>query len=137
VSAHLYLELRARREPRLAGLVDVRQVPRGWVEAGHRRALGTVFGQVEVERLAYRRKGHAKLHPADATLNLPPGKHSHGLRRLAAIEATRGSFDQAVEAVQRSCGQQLGKRQIEDLAVAVRSTSRRSHRPHASGRQPR
>ena len=113
-----HLELRARHEPRLEEVLDVRQVSRGSVEAGHRRALGTVFGPVEVERLAYRRKGCANLHPADATLNLPVGKHSHGLRRLAAIGATRGSFDQAVEAVQRTCGQQLGKRQVEDLAAA-------------------
>ena len=35
---------------------------------------------------------------------------------LAAIEATRGSFDGALEAIDRGCGQQLGKRQAEQLA---------------------
>ena len=112
-----HLAVRARDEPRLAKVVDDAGVGRGTVEAGHRRALGTIFGQVEVERLAYRAKGHANLHPADATLNLPAGRHSHGLRRLAAIEASRGSFDQTVEAIERACGQQLGKRQVEDLAA--------------------
>ncbi|HUZ88682.1 MAG TPA: hypothetical protein VMU49_02510 [Candidatus Acidoferrales bacterium] len=43
-----------------------------------------------MERLAYRRRGHDKLHPADAALNLPRDKHSHYLRRLAAAEASQG-----------------------------------------------
>ena len=59
------------------------------VETGHTRALTTVFGEVSVTRLAYRAPGRANLHPADAGLNLPVDKHSHGLRRLAAIEASR------------------------------------------------
>lgn len=46
-------------------------MPRKAVEAGHERTLTTVFGQVEVRRLAYRRKGYANLHPADGMLSLP------------------------------------------------------------------
>ena len=63
---------------------------------GHARALATVFGEVTV-RPAWPtgRPGTTNLHPADAELNLPAEKHSHGLRRLAAIEAARGSFDDA------------------------------------------
>jgi len=38
---------------------------------GPERGLLTVFGKVEVTRLAYRRRGHARLHPADVNLNLP------------------------------------------------------------------
>jgi hypothetical protein len=114
-----HLDLRTHRERRIAVVVDDAGVPRAAVEAGHTRTLSSIFGQVEVERMAYRAKGHANLHPADAALNLPAGKHSHGLRRLAAIEASRGSFDQTVEAIARGCGQPLGKRQVEDLAAAA------------------
>jgi hypothetical protein len=46
-------------------------IARGAVEADHSRALATVFGEVRVTRLAYRRRGHPNLHPADAVLNLP------------------------------------------------------------------
>jgi len=91
-------------------------VRRPRVEPGHVRTLATIFGEIAVGRLAYRAAGQPNLHPADALLNLPVEKHSHGLRRLAAIEATRGSFDDAVEAIERATGQQLGKRQGEDLA---------------------
>jgi hypothetical protein len=111
-----HLDLRAHTERRLEAVVDADGVPRGTVEAGHARALATVFGELEVRRLAYRRRGHANLHPADGVLNLPADKHSHGLRRLAAIESARGSFDEAVEAIERATAQHLGKRQAEHLA---------------------
>lgn len=109
------LALRAIREPRLAQVVDAGQVAHRAVEAGHRRGLTTVFGPVEVARRAYRHRGHANLYPADAGLNLPLEQHSHGLRRLAAIEAARGSFEQAAAAIHRATGQRLGKRQVEAL----------------------
>ena len=110
-----HLDLRALQEQRLEAVVDVDQVARTRVETSH-RALATVFGSVDVQRLAYRARGHANLHPADGALNLPVERYSHGLRHLAAIEATRGSFDGALEAIVRGCGQQLGKRQAEQLA---------------------
>lgn len=114
-----HLDLRALREARRDDVVDTAGVGRGAVEADHRRGLATVFGEVTITRLAYRRRGHANLHPADAGLNLPAEKYSHGLRRLAAIEASRGSFDAAVDALERACGQQVGKRQVEGLAAAA------------------
>jgi hypothetical protein len=66
--------------------------------------------------LAYRRRGHANLYPTDGQLNLPVEKHSHGLRKWAAVEAARGSFDDLVEAIERATGVRLGKRQVEELA---------------------
>lgn len=111
-----HLDLRAQRETRVA-VVDTDGMAHGAVEPGHTRTLATVFGPVTVTRLAYRRRGHANLHPADAVLNLPVERHSHGLRRLAAVETTRGSFDAAVAAIGRATGQDLGKRQTEQLAA--------------------
>ena len=52
-------------------------------------------------------------------LNLPVGRHSAGLARLAAVEAARGSFDDARAAIERATGVRLGKRQVEDLARAA------------------
>lgn len=99
-----HLDLRATRERRAEEVVDADGVNRTRVERGHARTLATVFGQVSVQRLAYRAPQAPNLHPADAQLNLPVEKHSHGLRRLAAIEAARGSFDGAVEAIGRVTG---------------------------------
>jgi hypothetical protein len=76
----------------------------------------TVFGDVRVRRHAYRAPGSRNLCPADARLNLPAEKHSHGLRRLASIESARGSFDDACAATERATGQRVPKRQLEQLA---------------------
>lgn len=110
-----HLDLRAERERRLEGVIDAEGVSRGSIETSHERCLTTLFGEVEVQRLAYRRRGVANLYPADAVLNLPEERHSHGIRHLAAIESARGSFDAAVEAIERATGQQVGKRQVERL----------------------
>ena len=112
-----HLDLRAGRErPVAAAVVDADGDARLRVEAGRSRGLASVFGDLSVARIAYRARGVADLHPADAMLNLPVERHSHGLRRLAAIESSRGSFDDAVDAIERATGQRLGKRQVEDLA---------------------
>lgn len=106
-----HLNLRALQEQRLAEVRDADDLAHTAVEAGHQRRLATVFGGVQVSRLAYRSRGRANLYPADAVLNLPAEQHSHGLRRLAAVEAARGSYDDTVDAIERASGQQLGKRQ--------------------------
>jgi hypothetical protein len=56
------------------------------------------------------------VHPLDAELNLPEEKHSHGLRKLAAVESARGSTEAAGAAVTRATGVKIGKRQLEELA---------------------
>jgi len=113
-----HLDRRAQREERVE-VVDAAGVARSSVERGHSRGLATIFGAVRVERLAYRRRGEANLHPADGVLNLPEERHSHGLRLVAAVESSRGSFDAAAEAIERGCGQSVGKRQVEALAAAA------------------
>jgi hypothetical protein len=57
-----------------------------------------------VDRLAYRAPGVGNLHPADAALNLPVERHSHGLRKLCSLEAPRGSFDGAIDAIDAPAG---------------------------------
>ena len=86
-----HLALRAAREQRLDEVIGDEGVRRVRVEAGHERALETVFGTVSVGRLAYRAPGVGNLHPADAALNLPVERHSHGLRKLSALEARAGA----------------------------------------------
>ncbi len=112
-----HLELRAAREQRREQVSGADGVTRTRAEAGHGRPLATVFGQVTVSRIAYRAPGAGNLHPADAALNLPEEKHSHGLRRLAAAESARGSFQDAGSAITRATGIRVGKRQVEQLAV--------------------
>ncbi|MCA1836462.1 MAG: ISKra4 family transposase [Actinobacteria bacterium] len=114
-----HLDLRAEREQRQQGVVDAQGCPHNAVEADHRRRVETIFGEVTVTRLAYRAKRAGNLHVADAALNLPAERHSHGLRRLAAVEASRGSYQDAAAAITRQTGVQVGKRQVEALAASA------------------
>ncbi|WP_423247582.1 ISKra4 family transposase [Streptomyces achmelvichensis] len=110
-----HLSLRAVQEQRVDAITGSDGVVRTRAERGRTRALATVFGEVEVERIVYRAPGAPGLNPADMALSLPREKHSHGLRRRAAVEAVRGSFDDARAAIARSCGSAPGKRQVEEL----------------------
>lgn len=130
------LDLRAGREERLGGVADAGGQLRGWAEPGRRRALATRFGEVTVTRIAYRARERPDLHPADAVLNLPVEKHSHGLRRLVAVEAARGSFADAAAAVERATTVRIGKRQVEALAAAAAVDVDAFYTAHAPNNAP-
>jgi len=119
-----HFDLRAAREEqrareRRAPATGADQVTRTRLETGHGRLLATLFGTVTVTRCAWRKPGASNWCPADAALSLPAGRHSHSLARLAALEAVRGSFDAAHDAVTRRCGPVIGKRQLEQAVTGA------------------
>ncbi|WP_327669553.1 MULTISPECIES: ISKra4 family transposase [unclassified Streptomyces] len=119
-----HLDLRAsREEAELSALGPCSRAAlsdgRTRLERGHNRELATVVGTVRVTRCALRSPGRPNCYPADAVLGLPNERHSLGVRRLAVLEAVRGSYDTAMEAITRSCGKVVGKRQVEHLVRAA------------------
>lgn len=112
-------ELAASEQRRAEPVVDAAGTAHTRAEHGHTRGLATVFGPVTVERMAYRAPGARNLYPADERLNLPASLYSHTLARLAVREAVRGSFDEAATAIERACGQRVGKRQLLELVRAA------------------
>lgn len=111
-----HLDRRAEREPRVE-VTDAEGVERTRVEQSHSRSLSTVVGEVEVTPQAYRAAAKANLHPADAELNLPLEKYSHGLRKEAALEAAAGAYEGVQETIRRHTGVEIGKRQVEELTI--------------------
>jgi len=81
------------------------------------RPLVTVFGPVRLARMGYGQRGVVSLYPRDAELNVPWEIYSHGVRRQVAEEAARGSFDEAVKAIDRTTGAEVAKRQVEQSAA--------------------
>jgi hypothetical protein len=77
------------------------------------RALETIVGTVEVSRAGHGARGCETLFPADAGLNLPRERYSFGVRRRAAEEAIKGSFDEVVAVFARHSGAAVAKRQVE------------------------
>ncbi len=114
-----HLNLRALTETRVAGVVDADGVERTRIERGRTRVLATVFGKVTATRIAYRGTGASDLHVADAVLNLPASMHSHGIAKLAAIAAARGSFAEATGRVNALTGAGVGHRQVAELAIGA------------------
>ncbi|MFI0242222.1 ISKra4 family transposase [Streptomyces sp. NPDC016845] len=117
-----HLDLRERREREAVSksrpaVVGADGLLRPRLETGHQRLLATVFGTVTVSRCAWRRLQTANVHPADAVLSLPKGRHSHGLARLVIQHAIRTSYDATKETVDRRCGPILGKRRLAQILV--------------------
>lgn len=81
----------------------------------HDRGLSTVFGEVRIKRLGYGAPGVGSLHPLDADLKLPKEEYSLGVRRMAAQEATKASFDLTAAVLADRTGKTIGKRQLEQL----------------------
>jgi len=108
-------EQQARKHPVPVAGTD--GIIRTRLETGHGRLLATLFGTVTVTRCAWRKPGAPDYLPADAALSMPAGRHSHTLAKLAALEAARGSFESAHDAIVRRCGPVIGKRQAEESVV--------------------
>jgi hypothetical protein len=113
-----YLDQRAQAEEPLERVVGVDGHERRHCRA-RSRTLTTLFGEVRVRRLGYRDVELESVFPLDEALNLPPDKYSQGLRRKVGLEVAKGSFDEAVLAIEEGTGAKVPKRQTEQLSRAI------------------
>lgn len=81
----------------------------------HKREYESLFGTVDVERLGYSVPGTASIHPLDEELNLPRRRYSYPVQKRAALRASRGPFDEAVEEIRDSTAARVPKRQLEQI----------------------
>lgn len=70
------------------------------------------------------RKSYGQRHqlskcPLDKQLNLPADQYSDGIRKRMAIEALKGSFDNAIESIESTTGGHVPKRQSLQLVQDV------------------
>lgn len=111
--AHLDLRAARERPVRVEGDDGVERTYR----RGSARPLGTMLGRVVVSRLAYQALGVEGRHPLDGSLNLPPELYSHGVCRFVAEHAAMMPFDDVVGELRTCTGAEVGKRQVEEIAV--------------------
>lgn len=116
-----HLNERARCEEKLESVTGADKEVRAHRRANSERKLETIFGEVKVRRIEYSTKesGCPSIYLGDAHLNLPPDKFSDGLRRRAAEESSKVSFEEAAEAIQSTTAGHVAKRQCEELSVKV------------------
>lgn len=92
------------------------------VKRTHRRTtdpvqLMTIFGLVTLTRIAMSAPGKSSLMPLDAALNMPPGLYSFGVRQRLTWEVATGSYEQAMENLERNTGASVSKRQAEEAVL--------------------
>jgi hypothetical protein len=113
-----YLDQRTAAEERYKGVTGPDGEERRHCRV-RSRSLVTLFGEVTVGRLGYSGARLESVFPLDAALNLPPNKYSQGVRRKVGLEVAKGSFEEAVKAIQEGTGAEVPKRQAEELSRAI------------------
>ena len=113
-----YLDQRTAAEERCEGVTGPDGEERRHCRV-RSRSLVTLFGEVTVGRLGYSGARLESVFPLDAALNLPPNKYSQGVRRKVGLEVAKGSFEEAVKAIQEGTGAEVPKRQAEELSRAI------------------
>ena len=113
-----YLDQRTAAEERCEGVTGLDGEERRHCRV-RSRSLVTLFGEVRVGRLGYGGARLESVFPLDAALNLPPNKYSQGVRRKVGLEVAKGSFEEAVKAIQEGTGAEVPKRQAEELSRAI------------------
>jgi hypothetical protein len=111
LQAHLDMRAEAQVEGPVVGADGVERTHHRHGE----RQLTTLLGPVKVEREGHGGRGAKTLFPLDAELNLPKESYSFGVRRRAAEEAAKGSFEAVVEVLAKQTGAEVAKRQVEEV----------------------
>ena len=87
---------------------------------GSSRKLTTLFGEVTVSRISYSSPAKKSFFPLDNQLNLAQRKFSDGVQHRVTVEASKGSFDDAIEAMNDTTAASIAKRQslqiVQDTA---------------------
>lgn len=79
------------------------------------RALKTIFGPVEINRMGYSRDGAPSIYPLDQTLALPARSFSYELQRRLVKAAVQNPFHESVEAIADLTGVSVSKRSLEEI----------------------
>jgi len=79
------------------------------------RDLRTVFGAVEVKRLAYSYPGEQAVHPIDESLQLGERSYSYETMRLYVQESVKGPFGEATTSVNEQTSLRASKRTVEEM----------------------
>ena len=114
-----WLNLKAANEEHKSCVTNTTGESLNHIRSGTTRKLSSLFGEVVVTRKGYSQRSHSSVFPLDADLNLPEDQYSDGLRHRLSKEAIRGSFDNAIEAIDETTGGFIPKRQSLNLVRDV------------------
>jgi len=115
----LEAHIRARGQGHVGPAVEV-QDESGTVIHAHPRVQerheSTLFGEISIERIAYRHPGKESIRPLDEQAHLPERSFSYAVQGRIAHRVALGPFDEALDAIEDLSGLNISKRSAEDLA---------------------
>lgn len=82
-----------------------------------RRTLKTVFGEIDIDRMAYRCQGKPSIHPLDESLQLPERSFSYELQKRLIKAAIQGPFREATARILESSGLTIHNHSLEPLLI--------------------
>ena len=101
------------------GLALQLEQPDGEVSYSRRRlstrSITTVFGTVELVRMAYSRPGARSIFPLDKALALPARSFSYELQRRLVKAAVQNPFLESVQTIAELTGVSVPKRSLEEI----------------------
>lgn len=81
------------------------------------RTLKTVFGEIDIGRMAYRCEGQRSIHPLDESLQLPERSFSYELQKRLIKAAIQGPFREATSRILESSGLTIHNHSLEPLLI--------------------
>jgi len=81
------------------------------------RVIKTIFGSVEIARMAYSRADASSIYPLDEALELPARLFSYEPRKRAVKAAVQGPFQESIEAIAEITGVLVAKRSLEEVLL--------------------
>jgi hypothetical protein len=82
-----------------------------------RRTLKTVFGEIDIDRMAYCCEGKRSIHPLDESLQLPERSFSYELQKRLIKAAIQGPFREATARILESSGLTIHNHSLEPLLI--------------------
>ena len=110
-----YLDLRASKEKIRAFVTSSSGEKLNHIRHHNSRKLTTLFGNVKVSRKSYSQRKCPREFPLDGELNLSKDQYSEGIKHRVIYEAINSSFDDSVNAIKRTTGAEIAKRQCLNL----------------------
>jgi len=81
------------------------------------RKLVTIFGEIQINRMAYGKRGEESFHPLDVKLQLPVRCYSYELQRRLVRHSIQGPFDEAIISVYEATCVNIPKRAAEEILI--------------------
>jgi hypothetical protein len=80
-----------------------------------RRTLKTIFGPIDIDRMAYSHGGASSIHPLDEAMQLPARSFSYELQKRLVKAAVQGPFRESTERTHQVTGLTVPKRSLEQI----------------------